>query len=69
MSEEEKRDNIIQDLIESMDEANEIINKIQEDIEIMKENYKGKELEKMTNKLDQLFEIIEKTKEKCLEIP
>ena len=69
MSDEEKRDEVIQDIMDFLAEANEVINKLQEDIEITKENYKGKELDKMTEKLDELYELIEKTKKKCLEIP
>lgn len=54
------------DLLES---SGEIINLIQENVDTAKTKYKGNELVKVGKKLDELDELIRKTKDMCLEIP
>ncbi|NVM03678.1 MAG: hypothetical protein HWN67_15210 [Candidatus Helarchaeota archaeon] len=66
MSIEEKRDEIIEKIMDLLESSGEIINSIQENVETAKTKYKGNELVKVGKKLD---ELIRKTKDMCLEIP
>ncbi len=69
MSIEEKRDKIIEQIMDLLESTGDIINSIQENVDTAKEKYKGKELVKIGKKLDELDELVRKAKEMCLEIP
>lgn len=69
MSIEEKRDKIIEQIMDLLESTGDIINSIQENVDTVKEKYKGKELVKIEKKLDELDELVRKVKDMCLEIP